>query len=228
MKNKYHTNQDRVNYFLIEDFKNINQDNEFFKCLEIGCNQGYNLNAIQELYPKAEYYGIDINDEAINFGKNKYPNINFIQNDIEKLNFSQNNFDYILLPDILEHLTQPEKILKYLINNILKETGKIFICIPNLLHYSVIYNLLCKGLFTYTETGLLDYDHKHLFTLNELYKIFNNLNLKAINGYGIDINPELTKEKENFIKTLCFFREAKEEYKTFSYHFILEKDNIND
>ena len=43
--------------------------------------------------------------------------------------------------------------------------------------YEVLKNLLEKGRFTYTQTGLLDYDHKHFFTYNEILQTF------ALAGY---------------------------------------------
>ena len=38
--------------------------------------------------------------------------------------------------------------------------------IPNLMYWSTMYSLLIEGIFSYTDIGLLDYDHKHLFTYN--------------------------------------------------------------
>ncbi len=64
-------------------------------------------------------------------------------------------YDYILCPDILEHLTNPKEVLNNL-TKILKPDGYIFANIPNLIYWSVITNLLLFGNFNYTKTGLLD------------------------------------------------------------------------
>ena len=42
------------------------------------------------------------------------------------------------------------------------------------MHWSIMVNLLLEGTFHYTETGLLDYDHKHLFTQREIEQLFCN------------------------------------------------------
>lgn len=174
--NKYNKYPMVVNSNLINFFKEKNKKEEF-TILEVGCNVGHNLKALYEIYPKAKYYGIDILSEAIEQARNNFPEGNFFTFNIEDppLYFDKYKFDYILCPDVLEHLSNPGIVLKYL-KTILKPDGYIFANIPNLMHWSIIANLLLFGNFSYTETGLLDYDHKHLFTLNEINKIFEKNN----------------------------------------------------
>lgn len=80
-------------------------------------------------------------------------------------------FDYIIFGDVLEHLHNPLEILEYC-RMFLKEGGEILASIPNLMHISVIEQLL-RGDFTYTDIGLLDKTHIHLFTYNEIVRIFD-------------------------------------------------------
>ena len=74
--------------------------------------------------------------------------------DIEILNLdkelSTSKFDVILVGDFLEHLNDPEKILKQLSNN-LKPDGRFVISIPNISHGSIRLKLL-DGDFDYKKT----------------------------------------------------------------------------
>ena len=75
----------------------------------------------------------------------------------------QQEYDYIILLDVLEHLTYPLECLKKW-KKCLKKDGIFIINIPNLMHYTVMYNLLKLGRFPYADIGLLDCTHCHLFT----------------------------------------------------------------
>ena len=55
-------------------------------------------------------------------------------------------FDYIIFGDVLEHLHDPMAALAYC-KDFLKEEGRIIANIPNVMHISVIEELL-KGNFT--------------------------------------------------------------------------------
>jgi hypothetical protein len=46
--------------------------------------------------------------------------------------------------------------------------GVIVCSIPNVRHWSVVGPLLVEDRFTYTQAGLLDRTHVHLFTLEEI------------------------------------------------------------
>jgi len=80
--------------------------------------------------------------------------------------FSGIKFDYILFADVLEHLTQAEKVVKAAAK-MLKDGGKMCISVPNIAHNSVIINLL-KNRFEYTSTGIMDNTHVHFYTKESL------------------------------------------------------------
>jgi len=176
------------------------------------------------------YYGIDINIEAIFQGNKRFPSshINLSIGDIEeecltKISAMPNPvlFDYILLPDVLEHLSNPEKTLKYL-KNFLRPEGKIFVSIPNVMNWILMRDLLLNGQFTYTDTGLLDSDHKHLFTRNEFILMAKRAEYSVVEALMTDAGKVTDQDTLDFINRLAEFGQPADDFKAFSYYFVLE------
>ncbi len=71
-------------------------------------------------------------------------------------------FDRILLLDVLEHLPEPEKILKSC-RELLAPRGTILVSLPNVANITVRLKLLL-GIFSYTDRGILDRTHLRFFT----------------------------------------------------------------
>ena len=217
--NKYKNDKNLINYNinLINLFEQ-NNTKQVFSLLEIGCNTGYNIKQIHNRFPKSELVGVDIMNQAIQQAKENCPYADFYTKNIEQdtrncLSY-RFHFDYIFFPDVLEHLSNPLLVLKE-IQYYLKPGGKIYACIPNLMHWSIMYNLLMHGNFTYTETGLLDSDHKHLFTYNEIINMFNKAGLFP-NIYSIVL--KYPDEIKLFIESLINITSLKEfQFTTFQY-----------
>ena len=68
------------------------------------------------------------------------------------MNYPEKYFDYVIMGDVLEHLLEPAKVLMN-IKQYLKNTAKLLISIPNIMHISVLIPLL-KGEFQYRESGI--------------------------------------------------------------------------
>ena len=100
-------------------------------------------------------------------------NLNFIDRKV----MPNQKFDYVLLLDVIEHLTNFNQLLTLVKNN-LREDSKLILSTPNIAHISVRLGLL-TGNFTYTEYGILDKTHVHFFTL----KTFTHT--LVANGYKI-------------------------------------------
>lgn len=216
--NKYNKYPVIPNQNLIDFFKEKNTKEEF-TLLEVGCNAGQNLKALYEIYPKAKFHGVDILPEATEQARKNFPQGAFHTFNIEDPPFYFNNrkYDYILCPDVLEHLNYPKGVLKYL-KTILKPDGYIFANIPNLMNWSLIANLLIFGNFTYTQTGLLDYDHKHLFTLNEIKNLFKE-DFIIDDIFSIKVG-EIPKNYQEFFISLANASNGNvniDQYETFTY-----------
>lgn len=192
--------------FVPEYYSNIRNDivelidqpkTEKITVLEIGCGCGATLLQIKNKYKGAELYGVELNEGAADIAKTVAA---ITVQDIEaaKLNFEEKYFDYILYCDVLEHLNDPLTILKNT-GKYLKPEGKVLASIPNVMHYSVIRNLL-NGFWTYQDSGILDRTHRRFFTLNDINTLFRDAGYKYIDCTGKGIIE--SEEDKAFILSL--------------------------
>lgn len=97
-------------------------DTEHKKVVDIGCNQGFLLSLL-----KGYKVGVDIAVNVLKESKKK--GLESICCNAENLCFKSECFDIIICTDILEHVLNPENVLKELYR-ILDKKGHLFIEIP--------------------------------------------------------------------------------------------------
>lgn len=83
------------------------------------------------------------------------------------------NYDFIIMADVLEHLVDPEQVLKKL-HKIASLNTKLIISLPNIASWTMRKQLFFKGDFEYEESGLLDKTHLHFYTIKTLPKILSD------------------------------------------------------
>lgn len=224
IKNKWNMNYLNMHYNPnLIDYINEPKTKQF-NVLEIGCDCGATLLEIHNIFPNCSVYGIELNPVSANIASHiadiKIANIE------DSVDLWDNiKFDYILFGDVLEHLHNPSDV----INNcryILNAGGKIISSIPNLMHYSVLYQLI-NGDFTYKDTGLLDKTHIHFFTYNEILRLFKNnkykiINIKAINN----VNTEV-KDVTDFINELTELSTHKNKLFFEAYQYVTLAEKID-
>lgn len=184
-----------------------------FKVLEVGCDLGATLLEIERCYPNCHTYGLDINKEAIEIARHitkaEYGNIDEL-----KIPFEE-KFDYIIFGDVLEHLRHPEEVIR-MCHDRLTENGYIVASIPNLMHISVMEELI-EGRFRYSDIGLLDRTHIHFFTYYEIMNLFQEA------GYAVrDINRtvfDMSERQKGIVDALLRLSDHTESwmYETFQY-----------
>lgn len=109
--------------------------------------------------------------------------------------FEGKHFDYILFADVLEHLQQPDLVLKSAAS-FLKEDGQVLVSIPNIGHADVICALLCNR-FRYTETGLLDNTHIHFWGREDFHDFAENAGFSVVEENAIYKVPNTTEQAIN-------------------------------
>ena len=140
------------------------------KVLEIGAGSGSTLAYLKANKIATEVIGLDIPESKRNVNSDLVDK--FIYGDIEKLNLEEyeDYFDCILLADVLEHLVDPDKVLKKA-KRLLKEDGIILVSMPNIRHFKAFIKIFIKGNFSYEESGTFDYTHLRFFCKGDIQKL---------------------------------------------------------
>lgn len=207
-----------MNYFNLTPNDNLvnavqEEPEKAFRVLEIGCDLGATLLAIRNRYPACRTCGMDINEAAVEIAKHV---TEAVCGNIDELELPfQEKFDYIIFGDVLEHLRNPEAVVR-MCRDHLNEGGYIVASIPNLMHISVLEDLI-DGRFPYQDVGLLDRTHIHFFTYYEIMEMFYDA------GYNVTEMGktvfDLSERQRLIMKTLRGLSEQTEDwmYETFQY-----------
>lgn len=91
-------------------------------------------------------------------------------NRIGNLDIDKESADYVLLLDVIEHLTDVKNLLKE-IKRIIKPKGQLIISTPNIAHISIRL-MLVSGNFDYKDVGIMDNTHTHFYTRKSLKRLF--------------------------------------------------------
>ena len=138
--------------------------------LEIGSSTGYMTRAFLDNGCIADV--IEPNREAvIKLPKNirKVWNTSIESSEIYK---NLGDYEFIIMADVLEHLVDPELVLKKL-HKISSVRTKLLISLPNVASWPMRKQLFFKGDFEYRESGLLDRTHLHFYTVNTVAKVLS-------------------------------------------------------
>jgi glycosyltransferase involved in cell wall biosynthesis len=149
------------------------------RVLDIGCGQGL---LAQKLKDKGcVVHGLDrVAMEPPPF-LDRYTVLDF---DREEIPFSLEEYEYILLLDILEHLSYPENLLDEIRRKVHMKNTVVVLSVPNVAFFLVRMRLLL-GDFQYGKRGILDATHRRLFTINSTKKLLQNCGYEILHLKGI-------------------------------------------
>ena len=125
-KEFYDFNWERVERYIQLFQRKYKQDLDTI--LDIGCGFGQLLCFLKE---KKDYecYGFDPAPEAVDFVKSK--NINAKVAGLESMNVFNMKFDIVSMINVLEHLPDPEFVIKEIHSHVLRKNGLLIIDVPN-------------------------------------------------------------------------------------------------
>ena len=122
-------------------------------------------------------YGVDINAKGIKYIQDKYGYKNLyaldITSDIIPEEILNIEFDYILIPDVIEHIGNPVEFLKSIRERFKGNVNKIILTTPNAFRWNNFMN-------TFKKIECINTDHRFWFTPFTLSKIVTDA------GYKID------------------------------------------
>lgn len=112
--------------------------------------------------------GVTLNEAEAELARPHYRRIEVADLELAPLAdlFRGEAYDCIVCADVLEHLRQPERVLRAC-RELLSPGGKLLISVPNAAYCGLIAELL-QGEFEYRPEGLLDRTHLRFFTRRSL------------------------------------------------------------
>lgn len=122
--NKYTPNNDKI-ISLIKEYKIKPK-----RVLEVGCSAGYRLHGFRQSFEKnIETYGVEPSDDAINFGKEHYPEVEFIQGTVDNMAPLQDNFFDVVVVGFVFYVVDRTLLLKSIaeIDRVLGDNGFLVI-----------------------------------------------------------------------------------------------------
>jgi len=135
--------------------------------LDVGCGWGRELCKLQNAV------GVDISQAFLRTARNYVKN-DVILTDAYYLPFKNNSFSFVVMSEVIEHLTNPTKVLVE-IKRVLKTNGRLLIQTPN--------KVLTLGKFISTEKC----GHIHEFTFVELKNLLEPLGFSILERTGSTI-----------------------------------------
>lgn len=132
------------------------------RVLDVGCGSG-ELGKALKARQECEVYGVDVNPVAVSQAMLSLNRAECV--DIETDTAWGMGFDCIIAADVLEHLRDPEAVLRALAK-CLTDDGTLVVSVPNARNWTVLARLL-DGNFGYEDAGLLDRTHLRFFTRRE-------------------------------------------------------------
>ena len=172
LDNKYKRRSHNIFKQILNEYSAL----QYPKILDVGCASGI---IGQVRASSKNVFGIELDDKLSEIAKENCEKLYKINlNNFKGSNLAENNFDFIFCGDILEHLLDPESVLKELIP-LLNEKGYIVISLPNIAQIQFRLSLLF-GKFDYTEAGVLAKYHLHFYTYKTAVQFIKSAGLDII------------------------------------------------
>lgn len=132
------------------------------RIVEVGCARGRLGLELKRAVPTRYVVGIEYDPEAAKVAATRLDEVHVADVQQGLPDLAAGTFDCVVLGDVLEHLYDPEAVLRA-VRELLKPDGVLVVCVPNVAHYSVVKALLRSDLM-YQPNGLLDATHIRFFT----------------------------------------------------------------
>lgn len=183
-KYTYKFDSDIMNPYILRTFLPFVNSNNI---LEIGAYTGNFTKLLAQHFDRV--YAIEPSVEAFNVLK-KLSNDNITLFNINIENFvTYKTFDNVVLSHVLEHLDNREKVIDYIVKNLLSENGHLIIAVPNAnalsRQISVEMGIMSKT--TDVTEGEKLQGHKTTFSLESLMSETKHVQLREIFRGGVMI-----------------------------------------
>jgi 2-polyprenyl-3-methyl-5-hydroxy-6-metoxy-1,4-benzoquinol methylase len=146
------------------------------RVLDIGCSSGYLARPLVER--GCTVVGIEQDEAAAEAARKVCTEV--LTGDVETmvLPFPPGSFDVVLCGDLIEHLSAPGQFLAR-VRPLLRDDGRLVLTTPNVANWAMRLGLLL-GRWRYTDRGILDSTHVHLFTRRTLVETLERAGFRIL------------------------------------------------
>jgi 2-polyprenyl-3-methyl-5-hydroxy-6-metoxy-1,4-benzoquinol methylase len=164
--------------------------------LDIGCGQGTFSAALKEKF-NANTWGIEPVTAMAKIAETKLDKVLCGLFDEVYDELPESYFDCAFCNDVLEHMWEPEEVLKKLKKN-LKPNGRVIASIPNFRFLGNLKHILLQKDWKYANAGILDRTHMRFFTKKSMERMFLEC------GYEIELIEGINTDKRWRFKLFKF------------------------
>jgi 2-polyprenyl-3-methyl-5-hydroxy-6-metoxy-1,4-benzoquinol methylase len=136
--------------------------------LDVGCGAGGLERGLREA-GATRITGVEVVPSAAAQARERYDEV--IEAPIEEaLAQLEGPFDTVLCLDVLEHLVDPESVVREL-RRVTRPGSRLQVSLPNARQIGLVYDLMVRGTFGYTEWGHRDSTHLRWFTKRDIVEL---------------------------------------------------------
>lgn len=149
------------------------------KVLDLGCAGNFIAHSLRK--KGCTVTGIDIEKVAA-------PDVDaFFQVDLDRepLPVAPKSFDVILMLDVIEHLSKPEKFVSELHEQLSASPDTEIIVTTGNVAFFIVRLMLLLGFFNYGRRGILERTHTRLFTFKSFMKLFSERGFDVVSSKGV-------------------------------------------
>lgn len=146
--------------------------------LDVGCGSGAFGRFLRSKRPGMELWAVEPDPVAASAAEDGFDRV--LVGAFPHHLVPQGKFDVVVCADVLEHMAEPEVGLRAAATA-MRPQGVMVASMPNVRHWrTVVWPLLRRGTWTYTERGVLDRTHLRFFTRRSMLDLFADC------GWGVE------------------------------------------
>ena len=153
------------------------------RILDIGCGAGRFAGDLKERHG-LEAWGIELDETAAARAGERLDRVLCGDAGEQLHRLPAAHFDVVYLNDILEHLVDPEPVLRDVAAK-LAPGGRVIASIPNVRHFPHLWQLVVHGRWEYEDEGILDRTHLRFFTRSSMLAMFARCGYRVERCQGI-------------------------------------------
>ncbi|MDA8154373.1 MAG: glycosyltransferase [Acidithiobacillus sp.] len=159
--------------------------------LEVGCGGGATGRLIKEKWPESMVVGMDVDAESLSLAQTVLDVVIRAEKDpcdtdmVEQSKglIGLGTVDTLILADVLEHLENPWKVLRWL-RGFLRADAQIIVSLPNVRNLGVLAGLRA-GHWRYAVSGILDVTHLRFFTRESAILLLSACGYEVVNQNAV-------------------------------------------